>query len=1455
MKFLSAKRFVSLILAICLIAGMIPILTPLEVEAVSGIENLTCSSFISNSWHRTYIDTMMKHYLNSYSKLRTALDNGKNVIFMFEGGSDNYPSNTYEDSAYDTRTQAVVIVVQKDSSGNAKIVFYSENCSSLPDDPDNCTGAAYSGATTLMDGIYGIQTTNHTGPYGALNTYATTGYYTPPGDQNGFVNGASGINIHTRTSAGSGGGWSLGCQVIGYGNSSANEFNAFMKAVTGITYNVWVTYKSALYTLSGSNLYKDVGYYVIDRQLGCENASGTSYGSGSLIQMYNSTALKNITEWSTAERAKANFGYLSSCTPYASHCEIEVQEETPVNTLPCSLGTDDECYTAETAIAGDIYTATKIYKNTYGNYWYEVITKSGETGYIYGGSAKYIRQLTTDITLSGADYPNGHVYGSTFVVNGTIKAAYNQLTKASVYVYSGFGTSGSQITGYTDSVSGSSYGLANSTIDYNTAFNEVPVGKNTYYIGAEYVNYYTDGATTLKSNTGTIDLAVKYFVTVSSAADQSACVHSNSTTTIKAATCTEGGSNVVSCSKCGLITENTVAASGHSYSEWILHNPTCTEDGYRTRSCKNCGNTETQTITASHQYTLKEHDATCKDYEIYEYTCSVCGDNYKLNAGTMTNQWLEEIPEGLDASLFKTKTQYRYADCTSTSWKQNSTGTVKYVESWASGFDTTSSVYTQYNRKANKVTASETETTKTVVNYDKKVGYLWYHWCDTTITSSWAYETDPYHTFHTYFDTVDPSNYPVDTSDYSYGTAHSSCSNATYWFPMDVYEQSYTTYTAQPDGKQWGQWSEWSDTVYTAVENTRKVETRTVYQLKSAALGNHSWIEGVCTICGLNCDHACVDDICTICGMYIPSQTYYLFGFINGEDYACESDYENLGEYLFEDGKLSVVFSEDSYVGVKTGDNLGWYMTDGYLGEVTTAKLYLTSTPNMTFDKLFVPKGHDITFNLADNGDGTLTLSYTAVACPHKAHNMDGACLHCGVFVDHTYVDGLCSCGMEEPQITDYYLFGFINGVDYACEADYANIGIYKFEEGILTATFTQDSYVGIKTGDNNNWYMTDGWLGYDVTSAKLSNTTVLSNADKLYVPGGVKITFTLVVNEDDTLILNYVAAEPDVVLPEIALKYPTLSFEDEILMNVYFSASKLEDVKEIGLITYSNDVPVWNVNNAEAVVPGYAYSNADGLYFATTEGIPAKCLGDTIYFAVYAKLSDGTYHYTKLVFYSPRTYAYAQLSSGNTEMRSLVVAMLNYGAAAQSYFGYNTANLVNSALTASQKALIKSYSASMMAAVVPVNNAKIGIFTNSGGFSRKYPTVSFEGAFSINYYFTPSGVPSGNVKLYYWTQADYNAVATLTPANASGSVIMKNDGTGIYHAVVEGIAAKDLDGTVYVTAGYVSNGTSYCTGVLAYSIGSYCVAQAATANAQQAFAQATAVYGYYAKELFYTNA
>ena len=325
-------RLLALVLTLAILLALVPVTVSVDAEAaVSGLYNLTCSGFISNTISQRYIDTMMRYYINTYSSLQSSLTSGKSVVFMFEGGSDNYwNGSTYYNGVGDVRNQAVCIVVKLNSSGNPYIAYYCENCSSIPDDPKNCiNGVAYNGATTVKDGIYSFYTWNHTGPYGAFQLNLGEGYYTPSANPNGYTAGASGLNIHTRSTntcggAAAGWNWSLGCQVIGSGYYTGNEFNEFMKVVAGISYNVWLDYYNKSFNTISTGTTK--GHYVVDRQLGKMDISGNQFGSGSLINLYNQTALNNITSFSTNARNNAGFSmaYKDRCEFFPSHCTLNV---------------------------------------------------------------------------------------------------------------------------------------------------------------------------------------------------------------------------------------------------------------------------------------------------------------------------------------------------------------------------------------------------------------------------------------------------------------------------------------------------------------------------------------------------------------------------------------------------------------------------------------------------------------------------------------------------------------------------------------------------------------------------------------------------------------------------------------------------------------------------------------------------------------------------------------------------------------------------------------------------------------------------------------------------------------------------------------------------------------------------------------------------------------------------
>ena len=120
----------------------------------------------------------------------------------------------------------------------------------------------------------------------------------------------------------------------------------------------------------------------------------------------------------------------------------------------------------------------------------------------------------------------------------------------------------------------------------------------------------------------------------------------------------------------------------------------------------------------------------------------------------------------------------------------------------------------------------------------------------------------------------------------------------------------------------------------------------------------------------------------------------------------------------------------------------------------------------------------------------------------------------------------------------------------------------------------------------------------------------------------------------------------------------------------------------------------------------------------------------------------------------------------------------------------------MNSFLTDEQKALVSDYSADMVEGIIPADSSKTGNFKAvSGGYSALAPNVVFEGAFSINYYFTPAKAIDGELKLYYWKLDDYNAADVLTADNATGVVIMEETSVaGQYLGAVPEIAAKQID-------------------------------------------------------------
>ena len=934
--------------------------------------------------------------------------------------------------------------------------------------------------------------------------------------------------------------------VIGRSGSTYQILDPWQRTVTSMT----VSGASATYSKYGSTTYD-----TIDQ----------------IHQWYNANAVISSGSSSGSTSDSTTSSYLSGLEFFPAYGKIQCKVVKTVNSEPCSVGSNGSVEIESYAL-GDIYTATGIYKNNFGNYWYRVTTSSGKVGYVYGDNFDMIEQLTSDITLTGATYPNGHVAGSGFNVTGTVNGPYNKLTDVTLTVYNGFGTTGSKAMTCSATPSGTSFALAYSAIDSGSKFGSLTTGQYTYVLTASYQSYSANGPTTLNSHSGTVTLASEYFMVIPSAANQSTCSHNFTVTPFEGSSCTSGGTGLKSCTKCGLIEEGTLDPTGHVYGDWQIVSPaSCTANGIRTRSCTGCGVTQTENIAAyGHSYSITSSvPGSCTVAGSTTYTCSRCNHSYTENTSAGSGH-------NYDDGVIITQ-----ATCISTG--------VRLYTCKTCGSSYKKSIYATGHNYVTKVTAPTCS----------KNGY-------TTYTCSGcgdSYQSDvvPATNVHSYKSTV----------------TKPTCT-----------QNGYTTYTCTSCG------SSYKDNIVSA----------TGHKYSSAVTKPTCTQSGYTTYTCSSCKHSYTDNIVSA----------------NGHKF-------------------------------------------------TSAVTKPTCT----------------------------TAGYTTLTCSTCGTTQTGNTV---TALGHSYKNGSCTaCG------------------------------------------------------------------------AKDSNASTVTK-------------------------------------PTLALSYPSLSFEDQIQYNVYFTVADGKDIVEMGLITFASKLTGGTIANAVDVIPGYAASGSS--YMVHTNGIPGKNLGDALYFKVYAKLSDGSYAYSDVAGYNAVAYAKSVLGSSTSSMKAkaLVVAMLNYGAASQEFFNYKTDELMNSFLSEAGRKLVSAYDESMIDPVVAADSGRAGHFVmNKTAFTNIYPTVSFEGAFSINYYLTTGLTPDNGITFCYWDAETYASTDRLTTANATGIVKMTQDGDRWY-ACVEGIAAKDMDKTIYIAAIYKSGGTTYTTSVIAYSLGKYCSTIAARGDA---FGEAAAVYGYYAKQYF----
>ena len=250
--------------------------------------------------------------------------------------------------------------------------------------------------------------------------------------------------------------------------------------------------------------------------------------------------------------------------------------------------------------------------------------------------------------------------------------------------------------------------------------------------------------------------------------------------------------------------------------------------------------------------------------------------------------------------------------------------------------------------------------------------------------------------------------------------------------------------------------------------------------------------------------------------------------------------------------------------------------------------------------------------------------------------------------------------------------------------------------------------------------------------------------------------------------------------------------------------------------------------------------ANGVTVFNAPTNGIPAKNMGENLMMQAFVKV-DGVVYESAVKDYGVLTYAENMMKKDNEPLKSALVALLNYGAAAQIDLNYKTDDLANKDLQKyvdeyglNPEYLNLAWTDDYLTSVVEPSEAMTANFVPAGTAAASAKSLYLKGAVSVNYYVT---IGADNTKfddstatMYFWTAQQYaaleNAGTALSKENAS-SFVENNDlkhssdsRLNYYYTFLsDQIPAKNFGDTVYAVMCITdSDGVEHCTGMILYS-------------------------------------
>ncbi len=222
---------------------------------------------------------------------------------------------------------------------------------------------------------------------------------------------------------------------------------------------------------------------------------GKYYAEGECATATIAQFAKSYNSWCQYE-GLIHFGlktYQEECTFLESYLYANTTTATTLYSAPCTPDVDDRSQTVRQLQEGERLSVIGMYRNTLGEYWYQV--EDAQIGYVRADDTKVQTMRYDDVSVASVKAPTVLTEGSSFNIKGTVTGQYVSIASVRAQVYQVTEAGMAHVMTANAPVSLNDYTLYKSKVAKRLTFKLLDIGSYHYELAVVVSNhYYADGA-------------------------------------------------------------------------------------------------------------------------------------------------------------------------------------------------------------------------------------------------------------------------------------------------------------------------------------------------------------------------------------------------------------------------------------------------------------------------------------------------------------------------------------------------------------------------------------------------------------------------------------------------------------------------------------------------------------------------------------------------------------------------------------------------------------------------------------------------------------------------------------------------------------------------------------------------------------------------------------------------